>query len=168
MQIDPEDFKRHYALLSDDALLEIDRDELVEVARPYYDAELAERKLAQPETEESTLSADSSDDALSPAEDGPQLVATFLSVDEANFARGLLQSAEIPCSLENEHGAQWAGNGALRLMVPASTYDRACEILEFEISEEDLIAQAEAGTTEEPDAEAVDAEDSETKADHES
>ena len=36
MQIDPEDFKRHYALLSDAALLEIDRDELVDAARTYY------------------------------------------------------------------------------------------------------------------------------------
>jgi hypothetical protein len=71
-------------------------------------------------------------------------VATFLSLDEANFARGLLRSADIVCSLENEHGAQWAGSGALRLMVPAVAYDRACEILESEISEEDLIAQAEA------------------------
>jgi hypothetical protein len=40
--------------------------------------------------------------------------------------------------------AQRSGNGALRLMVPASAYDRACEILESEIREEDLIAQAEA------------------------
>ena len=144
MQIDPEDFKRHYALLSDDALLEIDRDELVDAARPYYDAELAERKLAPPDAEESGPSADQSDDAHRQTEDGPQLVATFLSLDEANFARGLLQSADITCSLENEHGAQWAGNGALRLMVPAAAYDRACEILETEISEEDLIAQAEA------------------------
>ena len=38
MQIDPEDFKRHYALLSDAALLEIDRDELVDVARECFDA----------------------------------------------------------------------------------------------------------------------------------
>ena len=144
MQIDPEDFKRHYDLLSDDALLEIDRDELVDAARPYYDAELAERKLALPDVEEIAPSTDQSDDAPGQTEDGPQLVATFLSLDEANFARGLLQSADITCSLENEHGAQWAGSGALRLMVPALAYDRACEILQSEISEEDLIAQAEA------------------------
>ena len=152
MQIDPEDFKRHYALLSDDALLEIDRDGLVDAARPYYDAELAERKLALPDSEEIAPTADPGDDASGQSEDGPQLVATFLSLDEANFARGLLQSADIACSLENEHGAQWAGNGALRLMVPASAYDRACEILEFEISEEDLIAQAEAEASEDDES----------------
>lgn len=156
MQIDPEDFKRHYALLSDDALLEINRDELVDAARPYYDAELTERKLAPPDAEESASSPDTSDDpgddAPGQAESSLQLVATFLSLEEANFARGLLQSADIPCSFENEQAAAWSGIGDLRLMVPASAYDRACEILETEISEEDLIAQAEADETAAPDA----------------
>jgi hypothetical protein len=146
MQIDPEDFKRHYALLSDEALLEIDRDELVEAARPYYDAELTERKLEPPDSDgevrrNSTLMEDV-------AEDGQQLVATFLSLDEANFARGLLQSADIAGSFENEHGAPWAGIGTVRLVVPTAAYDRACEILESEISDEDLIAQAEAEDSE--------------------
>lgn len=150
MQIDPEDFKRHYALLSDDALLEMDRDELVDAARPYYDAELMERNLAPTESEgDPTLASAGIEDRT---EDGQQLVATFLSLDEANFARGLLQSADIAGTLENEHGAPWAGMGALRLTVPAAAYDRACEILESEISEEELIAQAEAESMEEPRA----------------
>ena len=146
MQIDPEDFKRHYALLSDAALLEIDRDELVDVARACYDTELAERNL--------TLENDPqpSEPAMEPTDtpvDGDlQLVGTFLSMDEANFARGLLQAADVPCSLENEFSAGYSGPGALRLLVPASAYDRACEILETEISEEDLIAQAEAEASE--------------------
>lgn len=130
-------------------MLEIDRDELVEAARPYYDAELAERKLSAPDAEESAPSpADQSDDAPGQREGGLQLVATFLSLEDANLARGLLHSADIPCSLENEYMAQRSGNGALRLMVPAAAYDRACEILESEISEEDLIAQAEAEASE--------------------
>jgi len=148
VRIDSEDFKRHYALLSDDALLEIDRDELVDAARPYYDAELAERKLALPDTEEIAPIPDRGDDTLDQTKDAPQLVGTFLSLEDANLARGLLQSADIPCSLENEYMARRSGNGALRLMVPASVYERACEILESEISEEDLIAQAEAEASE--------------------
>ena len=151
MQIDPEDFKRHYALLSDDALLEINRGELVDAARSYYDAELAQRKLAPPQAEENLSSPDRGDDASAQPEGGPQLVATFLSLEEANFARGLLQSADIPCSFENNQAAAWSGIGELRLIVPASAYDRACEILETEISEEDLIAQAEAGAAETQD-----------------
>ncbi|MEO8049627.1 MAG: DUF2007 domain-containing protein [Acidobacteriota bacterium] len=144
MQIDPEEFKRHYAMLSDEALLEIDRDELVDTARGYYDAELAERNLAGPDTEESASPAG----ALAQSEGDTQLVATFLSLEEANFARGLLRSADIPCSFENEQSAVWSGIGELRLMVPAAEYDRACEILDTEISEEDLIAQAEAEAAE--------------------
>ena len=142
MRVDPEDFKRHYALLSDNALLEIDRDELVDAARAYYDAELLERNLARPDSEGNRAQVPAQTDDQT--ENGLQLVATFLSLEEANFARGLLQSADIPCSFENDHAAAWTGIGELRLMVPASAYDRACEILESEISEEDLIAQAEA------------------------
>ena len=145
MQIDPEDFKRHYAMLSDAALLEVDRDELVDVARALYDAELAERNLAlaEPQPVAPPLEA-----LAGHADDELQLVGTFLSMEEANFARGLLQSADVPCSLENEFAAAYSGAGALRLLVPASAYDRACEILETEISEEDLIAQAEAEAAE--------------------
>jgi hypothetical protein len=157
VQIDPEDFKRHYALLSDDALLEIDRGELVDAARVCYDAELAERKLAGPDADESASSPNHpGEDVPGPTEGGLQLVATFLSMEEANFARGLLQSADIPCSFENDQAAAWTGMGELRLMVPVSEYDRACEILESEISEEELIAQAEAEATETPEPSADD------------
>ena len=145
MQIDPEDFKRHYAMLSDAALLEIDRDELVDVARACYDAELAERNLAP---EESQPGAPAREMPGSEGDGDLQLVGTFLSIEEANFARGLLQSADVPCSLENEFAAGFSATGALRLLVPASAYDRACEILETEISEEELIAQAEAEAAE--------------------
>jgi len=140
VQIDPEDFKRHYAMLSDAALLEVDRDELVDVARACYDAELAERNLDRPRADQDASPAESHTQT---EEGGLQLVGTFLSMEEANFARGLLQSADVPCSLGNEFSA-FSGAGALRLLVPASAYDRACEILEAEISEDDLIAQAEA------------------------
>jgi hypothetical protein len=141
VQIDPEDFKRHYAMLSDTALLEIDRDELVDVARACYDAELAERDLAPADPQPNAPVVETT---AAQADGDLQLVGTFLSIEEANFARGLLQSADVPCSLENEFSAAYSGAGALRLLVPASVYDRACEILEAEISEEDLIAQAEA------------------------
>jgi Putative prokaryotic signal transducing protein len=145
VQIDPDDFKRHYAMLSDAALLEMNRDELVDAARACYDAELAERKLARRDADGEAQPAEEHGQT----EGDLQLVGTFLSMEEANFARGLLQSADVPCSLENEFSAGFSGAGALRLLVPASVYDRACEILEAEISEEDLIAQAEAEAEEE-------------------
>lgn len=156
MQIDLDDFKRHYAMLSDDALLEINRDELVDAARVCYDAELADRKLARPDAEENVSALAHPGEEVPGTEGGLELVATFLTIEEANFARGLLQSADISCSFENDEAAAWSGMGELRLMVPASAYDRACEILETEISEEDLIAQAEAEAAETPNASADD------------
>jgi hypothetical protein len=122
--------------------LEIDRDELVETARVWYDAELAERQLSTPDHE--VHPAQTSAESEDPTQDGMVLVATFLSLEEANFARGLLQSADIPCSFKNDRASAWTGIGDIRLVVPAPAYDRACEILETEISEDDLIAQAEA------------------------
>jgi len=91
MQIDPDDFRRHYALLSDDALLDVDRDELVDVARMCYDAELAERKLTRPDTARSVSTGEASAQTEDQTEGGLQMVATFVSIEEANFARGLLQ-----------------------------------------------------------------------------
>jgi len=45
LEIDPEEFKRRYADLSDEGLLSIDRADLIELARTYYDAEVASRGL---------------------------------------------------------------------------------------------------------------------------
>ena len=45
MRPDPDELRRYYASLSDDALLEIERNDLTEVAQACYDAELAERGL---------------------------------------------------------------------------------------------------------------------------
>jgi hypothetical protein len=114
---------------------------------------LAERSLVRPDAEESGA-AEARAHTESKTEDGLQLVATFLSSEEANMVQGLLQSAGIPCSFQNEQAAAWSGIGELRLMVPASAHDRACQILMSEISEEELIAQAEAGATEAPHASA--------------
>ena len=46
MPVDPEYLREHYASLSDEALLEIDREELVKAAQECYDDELGQRGLA--------------------------------------------------------------------------------------------------------------------------
>lgn len=48
MRPDPEYLRQHYSMLSDDALLAVERSELVEVAQTCYDAELSRRGLARP------------------------------------------------------------------------------------------------------------------------
>ena len=51
MQIDRQELSAHYASLSDEELLELDRAELTEVAQRFYDSELAKRHLTREDTE---------------------------------------------------------------------------------------------------------------------
>ena len=149
MKVDENDFKRRYAELSDEGLLSIKREELVDKAQQCYDQELARRGLrAEPD-----VGGEPGDiaDELVP-------VATFLFPDEAGIARALLRSADILCYLKNEHTltAVWTWSyalGGLRLMVPASRIEDVHEILNATFSEEELATQAgmepQLGSTEE-------------------
>jgi hypothetical protein len=143
LEIDPQEFKDRYAELSDEGLLSIDRMDLIEVARQYYDAEVASRGLHPAKIE-----------APAEAEAGPEenllLAATFVSSEEANLGRALLRDADIPAYLEHELTSAWTGASGLRLMVPGSLLAQAQEILDARISDEDLLAQAEAAEPIEP------------------
>jgi hypothetical protein len=141
LEISPDTFRQQYDELSDEALLSIDRKDLIEVAREYYDAEVARRGL---QSEEATPEAADAKEAL-------VTVETFLSLEEAGLGRALLRSAEIPAYLENELTSYATGAGGLRLMVPPAYLEQAKEILESEISDEELLAQAEAAGSVEPD-----------------
>src|SRR5689334_10744942 len=64
MRINPEDLRRHYASLSDEALKAISPADLSEIARPIYSAELSRRaQIAD------TTSLDESDDLSMAPED---------------------------------------------------------------------------------------------------
>ena len=134
MEIAPETFRQRYEELTDEALLSIDRKDLIEVAQQYYDAEVARRGL--------------NSDQATPVEVDPKAelvpVATFLSFEEANLGRALLRSADIPAYLENELNPMRTGAEGVRLMVPPSFMEQAEEILGSQISDEELLAQAEA------------------------
>ena len=145
MQVDLDDFRRRYAELADEALLELDRDELVDLARDCYDAELARRGLIR------------SSPPATEVQDQGELVelARFSSSSEADLAKALLESAAIPCYLENEVAGKTLGvTDGLRLFVPASLLDSAREILDAPVSDEELIAQAEVEPP--PDSESQD------------
>jgi hypothetical protein len=136
LQVDLDDFRRRYAELSDEALLELDRDELVDLARDCYDAELARRGLHR----------SSSSPPATEVQDHGELVeaAIFSSSSEADLARALLESAAIPCYLENEFaGKTLRVSDGFRLFVPATLLENAREILDAPVSDEELIAQAE-------------------------
>ena len=134
MEIAPETFRQQYEELTDEALLSIDRKDLIEVAQQYYDAEVARRGLNSAQA--------------TPVEVDPKAelvpAATFLSFEEANLGRALLRSADIPAYLENELNPSFTGADGLRLMVPLSFLEQAKEILESQVSDEELLAQAEA------------------------
>jgi hypothetical protein len=139
MEVSLDDFRRHFELLSDAALLETNRDELVPAAQQCYDAEVARRGLHTPPAEAAEA------EVLPTAEpEGGKLVhiETFINPEEASLARGLLSSAEIPFMMENELAP--LGGFQIQLLVPEDYVDDAREILEHELTEDELAAQAEA------------------------
>ncbi len=70
MRIDPEDLRRHYESLSDEGLLDLNRDDLVDVARGIYDQEIARRGLNGPrEAEEEPYDGGALDDLQDEAGD---------------------------------------------------------------------------------------------------
>jgi len=153
MEVSLDDFRRHFELLSDETLLSTNREELVESARGCYDEEVARRGLNSPPDEEIAGEGTAETPQANPAEQ-LVLIATYLIPDEANLARGLLQSAQIPFRIENELAP--LGGFQLRLLVPAALEAEALEVLESEISEEELAAQAEAaGEMEEEESDEV-------------
>jgi len=141
MEVSLDDFRRHFELLSDETLLATNREELVENARGCYDEEVARRGLNSPPVEEIAGEGTPETHQVNPGEQ-LVLIATYLIPDEANLARGLLQSAEIPYRMENELAP--LGGFQLRLLVPKAFEAEALEVLDSEISEEELAAQAEA------------------------
>jgi hypothetical protein len=131
MKLNIDDLRQHYASLSDEALREIDRTELVEIARQCYDQELAQREpvkkieslpkravRATPldESEHQEDMEEAAEDGLEEgAEDAPEwleeaaCVCTFAmftggsaSVDAEN-ARDVLTEAGIPCHVTLRH-----------------------------------------------------------------
>jgi hypothetical protein len=150
LQVDLDDFRRRYAELSDEALLELDRDELVDLARDCYDAELARRGLRRSSTSPPATEVQDHGELVE--------VAMFLSSSEADLARALLESAAIPCYFENEFAGKTlrVSGGGFRLFVPATLLENAREILNSPVSEEELIALAEADPAPEPEGEESD------------
>jgi hypothetical protein len=137
VDVTAEDFRRHYELLSDEALLEVDTGELVELARTCHAEEVARRGLAEGNGHDGEQAVVAADSGTSAPPDEIVCIVEYDHLDEADLARGLLEAAEIPASLESEPGV-------VRLMVPAKFAEHALGMLATPLSDEDLAAQAEA------------------------
>lgn len=145
-----EGYRRNFEGLTDEALLEVKREDLVEAARECLDQELVARGLhAYPprgtEQPDGTGQSHEAEEMV--------LLDTFASSSEADLARALLESNGIPCQLGDTMAAaglpMYAAEG-VQLYVPARFQEQAELILTADISDDELAAQAEAaGTTEE-------------------
>ena len=143
MDVTAEDFRRHYELLSDESLLEIDTGDLVELARTCHAEEVARRGLDQGDSDEAEAdSAANSGPGPDAAEEELVCIVEYDYPDEAELALGLLEAAEITASLESEPGV-------VRLMAPAGMAEQALQLLAATLSDEDLAEQAAAAGSEE-------------------
>jgi hypothetical protein len=155
MAIDTEYLRRHYASLSDEALHDIDRDELVEEARKCYDAEMKQRALAAPEGE-SFDDEEPVDDEIVVDGETPEWMDDALAVyswiiapgttpaHDAADARDALTAAGIPCFLEEaeiereEEKPLPPRVTQLRLLVPGNLNLWATSVLERDIFNHDF------------------------------
>ena len=146
MQVSIEDLRRHYASLSDEALEEIDPDELTEVARQCYQREVDQRGLLEPASEpvpdrDEVLHEDFDvePDWLEHAACPCSYTATPGSnhAPDAARAHDVLVAAGVPCYLSlvspdpgNEDSSRF---DEYRVLVPESLNLKAISVLDREI-----------------------------------
>jgi hypothetical protein len=154
LQLDLAYLRRHYAGLSDESLLEIDRGELVEAAQKCYDEELARRKPARPAAPAASLEPqdDQVDDDAEPdtdagsgpawLEDGACACAFVESpgsdaAGDAANARGALEDARIPCYVAVEklppESAVPGREREYRVLVPGALNLHAVSVLDRDV-----------------------------------
>ncbi len=150
MHIDPEQFSRHYATLSDEALLAIDPADLVEVARERWEQELRNRGLADLEDAgaepeggfDDAAEADSAEQALDDdwkehaicACSFVQASAQDSAAASAAAADAALTDAGIPCFIDSDPGDPSQGTAPRYLvMIPATLRLLAESVLDKEI-----------------------------------
>ena len=155
MQLDPEYLRQHYASLSDEALLAVNRAELVEMAQATFDDEVNRRELAprkrtgrvrEPDLRDgdAEVDAEPADAADKPSwlEEAAEIYtvdvrAGSVPAQDAEKAREALEAAGIPCYLEVNKIPQdlnaVPATHYWRLMVPGKLNMRATSVLEREI-----------------------------------
>jgi len=180
LQVDPEYLRQPYERLSDEALLEVDRADLVDVAQKCYDEEVSRRGLdAQQQNarlESRVISSPSSApdeeeeaiDATAAAGDKPAWIEEAACVcsysvhpgqhlaPECENARDVLQAAGIPCYLEFHEIEQRNSPEPThdwRVLVPGKLNLRAASVLDQEIFNPEIEAQWRAHLEELSDAE---------------
>ena len=184
MAIDLEYLRQHYATLSDEALLAINRADLVEAARKCYEDELGRRKLAERSKARPAAAARPRPVEADDAGDGDDAAAgeleSFASGEEPDWledsaevyskieipgapaadladARDALTAAGIPSYLDVVHDEKYVQRESdrWRLRVPANFNLRAMAVLERDIFNPDFVAQWKAHLETLPDEEVL-------------
>jgi hypothetical protein len=114
------DFEKHFAGLSDVALLEVEREDLVAVAKAFYDQEIERRGIA--------LRSESPAAELSSGEELINVVE-FESAEDATHAQQQLKKNGIPAYIA--------------VAVPRAFARQAISLLDPGVSDEELTALAE-------------------------
>jgi hypothetical protein len=150
MQPDPEYLRQHYTSLPDEALLEVDRADLVETAQTIFDLEVGRRKLVR---QQDARQPDPPDDGgeMHGAGEEPGWLEEAAEVygyavqssaanapDAAVDARDALEAAGIPCVLDlyempREKSPSSYETHRWRLMVPGKLNLQAASVLERDI-----------------------------------
>ena len=163
MQIDPEALRRHFASLSDEALIAVDRTDLIEMAQKCYDAELVRRRVAPQRQAESLAEVvDPATPSDHPGEgpdakralvidsevdpdwlDEAACACTFAnypgspSASEAAHARDVLEAVGIPCHISvreiDPPSADPPPRSEYCLMVPGALNLQATGVLDVQI-----------------------------------
>ncbi len=167
MPVDVKYLREHYASLSDEALSEIRRADLVEAAQRVYDEEVGRRKHRpsvhetdsaeeepeiEPGIEPSDADLDSEDDGAEPdwldeaAEVLSRADAPGSAPEDMANARDVLEAADIPCYLDlyeipKTTTASRAPTHLWRLLVPGEFNQRATSVLDRDIFNQEFEAE---------------------------
>jgi len=168
MKVDPEYLRRHYESLSDEALLDIKRSDLVEVAQRVYENEISRRGLDRPraarqaapipaEADLEPVEEMETDEDFAGEEDAAEWVGEAAEVYSAVVhpglhedervadARSALKAEGIPVAVDlvevtPEDGARQYGTHRRRVLVPWKHSYRAASVIEREFSNPDFEA----------------------------
>jgi hypothetical protein len=166
MQVDPQYLRQNYASLSDEALLEIHREDLIEIAQGCYDDEVRQRRLnsareatkaSAPLIPDAETEPDSqvSREGEQPGwiEEGAEVYSAVIRAGVApdvDNARAALEAAGIPCYMDihevdahEEEPAESVVTEPMhewRLIVPGNLNLQATSILERDIFNADFEA----------------------------
>ncbi len=144
MQVNIDDIRRSYELLSDEALLAMERADLAPVAQPVYDSELAARGLSKDAPAHDPAAAETDPDQLTE-------LAEFTSGDEMATAKSTLRAAGISVfdNINDLSKMKWmfelGAMEGLKLFVPRAQMEDAQAVLDGweEMDEEELARQSE-------------------------